>query len=492
MDTRVTNRVFALLCVVVLAGAASDALGQQSLEVFRGGEVFYGCGSNDDCNADQICYPPTNTCQPRCAVNCLVPDPVCGTDGKTYVCGPDDAHCNGVEVAHPGECEMRGCWKQEHCRPDEVCNWLTKTCQEPCEVKCRRERPVCGRDGVTYRCGIFEAICNGTLPVSRGPCPDPCVCPDVYDPVCGVDGNTYGNACEARCAGVRIKHRGECRDLCRSNADCPGEEICFPPTDMCQPECQILCLVPDPVCGTDGVTYDCGEADAHCSGVEVAHPGSCDLCACPDVWDPVCGVDGTTYGNACEARCAGVEIAGPGECICRPPPCVCPRIYAPVCGVDGMTYSNACEARCASVEIAYEGRCRDCVCPQVAAPVCGVDGVTYGNACEAACVGVAVAHRGFCGQPPMCRSNDDCRDNEVCGCAPLPGCPDCEIGDESLRPEICILGCVIPNPCGCPAVYEPVCGADYRTYPNKCEAACRGVPIRHEGECRGPLPLATE
>lgn len=37
-----------------------------------------------------------------------------------------------------------------------------------------------------------------------------CNCPDVYVPVCGVDGNTYPNACEAECAGVFDYTAGEC------------------------------------------------------------------------------------------------------------------------------------------------------------------------------------------------------------------------------------------------------------------------------------------
>lgn len=44
------------------------------------------------------------------------------------------------------------------------------------------------------------------------PRPSPgCFCMQEYAPVCGVDRKTYSNACMARCAGVPIKHPGECR-----------------------------------------------------------------------------------------------------------------------------------------------------------------------------------------------------------------------------------------------------------------------------------------
>ncbi len=37
-----------------------------------------------------------------------------------------------------------------------------------------------------------------------------CACQAIHKPACGVDGNTYGNACEARCAGVEVAYQSAC------------------------------------------------------------------------------------------------------------------------------------------------------------------------------------------------------------------------------------------------------------------------------------------
>lgn len=52
--------------------------------------------------------------------------------------------------------------------------------------------------------------CNPSKNCVENPKPD-CMCTLQYDPVCGCNDKTYGNACAAECAGIKTYTKGECK-----------------------------------------------------------------------------------------------------------------------------------------------------------------------------------------------------------------------------------------------------------------------------------------
>jgi hypothetical protein len=96
-------------------------------------------------------------------------------------------------------------------------------------------------------------------------------------------------------------------------------------------------------------------------------------------------------------------------------------------------------------------------------PVCGCDGITYPNSDCAAFAGVRLQAI----TPCVCANNSECFGGQYCARD-----DSCELAGECFdRPETC------------EPVTEPVCGCDFETYANECEAASAGARVSAQGEC---------
>ncbi len=129
-----------------------------------------------------------------------------GPLGKADVVGTCSESCEGPAP-------LGNCW----CDPDclaygDCCEDRVDFCPVSDERVCGGpEDLACASDEYCH----FEEEVNSCGPVGTlGTCvPKPEVCIAVYDPVCGCDGETYGNACKAHVVGVNVAAHTGCDQL---------------------------------------------------------------------------------------------------------------------------------------------------------------------------------------------------------------------------------------------------------------------------------------
>lgn len=287
-------------------------------------------------------------------------------------------------------------------------------------------------------CSMATGVC--ATPVGLGFCrtaEDTCAFSEgLTQPVCGCDGKTYANACEAAKALQSLLSTGACTDVCGGTTGIACGEGTY-------------CSYAVGVCGLDAQTGTCAPIPA--------------VAACDEVIpSPVCGCDGKTYANGCLAAAAGVSLQSNAAC-----------------GCGGVNHTQCEEGTSCRFPVPVPscnnptGTCEpDTTCiTTMPGPVCGCDLQTYPNDCEAAALGIAVQAGGGC----PCYTNADCQQQGYYCYLPSGQC---------MVPGPAPQGTCTQMPSVCPPVVSRVCGCDGITYDSGCEAAKAGVAVAVVQPCQ--------
>ena len=226
----------------------------------------------------------------RCAT---IYNPVCGCDGETY-----SSDCNaaaaGVNVQFTGECNGA-----------TQCTFYDNTSDScPGDRFCR-----IGNGNCRLRAAEQDGFCMH----------EPTVCDLSYYPVCGCDGRTYANECNAFSSGQNVQHSGEC-NVSPTTRIRPGG-VCQIGVDVCEDGYSCIngrCAIPPiPQGGA------CNSGDT-CANGFVCLNGKCDTAKwytnwqycvmdCPSSTGPCCGGNAQSWDvvySSAEACCGQSAFEG--------------------------------------------------------------------------------------------------------------------------------------------------------------------------------------